>query len=80
MQIGSETDFAFRIPTSPSSRKGKEVAGDPSKSTRDVKVMLVTLREQLSAVLATKPARVAASSAGKIGIAKQNPRITKKKK
>ncbi|XP_043284703.1 serine/threonine-protein kinase PLK1 [Venturia canescens] len=62
MQIGSETDFAFRIPTSPS-RKAKEITGDPAKSTRDIKMMLVTLKEQLAAVLAAKPARAGASSA-----------------
>lgn len=66
MQNGSETDFAFRIPTSPSRKQQKDGAVDVQKSSRDIKKMLITLKDQLAAVIASKPARIGASSAGNI--------------
>ena len=66
MQNGGEADFPFRIPTSPNRKTKDMTTVDVQKSTRDIKKMLCTLKEQLAAVIATKPGRVGASSAGKI--------------
>lgn len=64
---GEGQDFVFRVPNSPV-RKTKlaDAISEVQKLNLDIRKMLQTLREQLSAVLKAKPSRETTSSAGTI--------------
>lgn len=59
------TDFMFRVPNSPAFKAKNAVENqETQRVTHDVKKMLITLREQLGAVLKSKPSEEPISSAG----------------
>lgn len=66
---GEGQDFIFRVPNSPARKtKPADATNEVQKLNLDIKKMLQTLREQLAAVLKTKPSRETAVSAGTIAL------------
>lgn len=64
---GEGQDFVFRVPNSPARKtKPADAINEVQKLNLDIKKMLQTLREQLSAVLKSKPCRETTSSTGTI--------------
>ncbi|KAK0161583.1 hypothetical protein PV327_010039 [Microctonus hyperodae] len=63
-QNEADDKAVFRLPISPARKvKGIETLSETQKSGRDIRKMLITLKEQVAAVLLTNPARQDASSA-----------------
>ncbi|KAK0096643.1 hypothetical protein PV326_004840 [Microctonus aethiopoides] len=63
-QNEADDKAVFRLPVSPARKiKGIETLSETQKSGRDIRKMLITLKEQVAAVLLTNPARQDASSA-----------------
>lgn len=63
-QNEADDKAVFRLPISPARKiKGIETLSETQKSGRDIRKMLITLKEQVAAVLLTNPAREDASSA-----------------
>lgn len=62
---GEGQDLVFRVPISPARKtKPADTMNEVQKMNLDIKKMLQTLREQLAAVLKSKPSRETTSSAG----------------
>ncbi|KAK0084064.1 hypothetical protein PV325_007665 [Microctonus aethiopoides] len=63
-QNEADDKAVFRLPVSPARKiKGIETLSETQKSGRDIRKMLITLKEQVAAVLLTNPERQDASSA-----------------
>ncbi|CAK9798983.1 Serine/threonine-protein kinase polo [Anthophora quadrimaculata] len=61
---GEGQDFVFRVPSSPAHKtKPADAISEAQKINLDIRQMLETLREQLAAVLKSKPSRETTSSA-----------------
>lgn len=65
MNVGGDgQDFVFRVPNSPARKtKPADSANEVQRMNLDIRKMLQTLKEQLAAVLKSKPNRVTTSSA-----------------
>lgn len=61
---GDGEDNVFRVPNSPARKKPTEDVNGVQKINLDIKKMLQTLKEQLTAVLVARPSSETASSAG----------------
>lgn len=61
---GDGEDNMFRVPNSPARKKATEDVNGVQKINLDIKKMLQTLKEQLTAVLVARPSSETASSAG----------------